>query len=84
MALNVLRNKRFGPGGSARRLHQLRFQVQTWAAYGADPGSTGVVKAMLVPGMVCRYRAILKRANDNVALVEDVRPCRLTAARHLN
>ena len=30
MAINALRNKRCGPGGSARRLHQIPFTPSGW------------------------------------------------------
>lgn len=47
MAINALRNKQSGPGGSARRLHH-NFQK----VYGGEPGSTHVVKAKSSLGMV--------------------------------
>ena len=43
MAINVLWNKRNGPGGSARRLHHKVFADST--VYGGETGSTCVVKA---------------------------------------
>ena len=52
MAINVLRNKRDGPGGSARRLHHLsslvRFPLGSGreGISGGETGSTCVVKAM--------------------------------------
>ena len=50
MAINVLWNKRNGPGGSARRLHHKLFADST--VYGGETGSTCVVKALLSFGMV--------------------------------
>ena len=43
MAINVLRNKRDGPGGSARRLHHKL--TSDSKVYGGETGSTCVVKA---------------------------------------
>ena len=42
MAINVLWNKRNGPGGSARRLHHKLYADST--VYGGETGSTCVVK----------------------------------------
>src|SRR5215472_16106070 len=46
MAINGLRNKRCGPGGSTRRLHQ--FRAAAPAHRGGEPGSTRVVKVRSV------------------------------------
>ena len=52
MAINALRNKRCGPGGSARRLHHLSSLVRFPSGSGregisgGETGSTCVVKAM--------------------------------------
>jgi hypothetical protein len=45
MAINGLWNKRCGPGGGTRRLHQSRIEP---AAYGGETGSTRVVKISTV------------------------------------
>jgi len=47
-------NKRCGPGGSARRLHQILSSaaVAAEASYGGETGSTRVVKAWVSLGMV--------------------------------
>ncbi len=50
MAINAVRNRRSGPGGGARRLHQS--QPRSGLAYGGDLGSTRVVKVQFLPGMV--------------------------------
>ena len=51
MAINALRNKRCGPGGSARRLHQfpqlaLRILRSSEGTCGGETGSTCVLKAI--------------------------------------
>jgi len=43
MAINAARNRRSGPGGSSRRLHQNPFGAQ----YGGDSGSTRVIKGLV-------------------------------------
>src|SRR5215469_9158748 len=50
MAINGLWNKRCGPGGGTRRLHQFPPAVQSNrpAAYGGETGSTRVVKIRTV------------------------------------
>src|SRR5437870_10637961 len=55
MAINGLRNKRCGPGGGTRRLHQFPPALeddQELAAYGGEIGSTRVVKVKPSPGMI--------------------------------
>ena len=44
MAINAVRNRRSGPGGSTRRLHQIRGSFRKTRAYGGETGSTRVVK----------------------------------------
>ena len=63
MAINGAWNKRSGPGGSARRLHHLPD-----GHYGGDTGSTRVVKARLLLGMVPPLSGHSTSANDNEAL----------------
>jgi hypothetical protein len=50
MAINAAWHKRFGPGGSTRRLHH--FSPPSGGTDGGEPGSTSVVKARFLPGMV--------------------------------
>jgi len=56
MAINALRNKRSGPGGSTRRLHQTFPPAEIskcWQGlFGGEIGSTRVVKTWFAPGMV--------------------------------
>src|SRR5437762_8071836 len=55
MAIHGLRNKRCGPGGGTRRLHQFPpapEQVCGPAAYGGEIGSTRAVKVKPSPGMI--------------------------------
>ena len=66
MAINAVRNRRSGPGGGARRLHQSLTPVGV--AYGGDLGSTRVVKGQFLPGMVPPLPGQITSANDNVAL----------------
>ena len=61
MAINGAWNKRCGPGGSARRLHQ----TPDGQGYGGDTGSTRVVKSFLLPGMVPPLSGHITSANDN-------------------
>jgi len=69
MAINALWNKRSGPGGSTRRLHQ--FPGRDWnepiaaAPDGGEIGSTRVVKAWLLLGMVPPLSGQPESANDN-------------------
>jgi len=49
MAINTARNKRCGPGGGTRRLHQ---SPALSAAVGGETGSTRVVKGTLLLGIV--------------------------------
>jgi len=49
MAINTARNKRCGPGGGTRRLHQ---SPALSAADGGETGSTRVVKGTLLLGIV--------------------------------
>ena len=49
MAINALRNKRCGPGGSARRLHQILLSL-TEGLCGGETGSTCVVKVWFLLG----------------------------------
>jgi hypothetical protein len=51
MAINAAWHKRIGPGGSTRRLHQLPRLLRA-GADGGELGSTSVVKARFLPGMV--------------------------------
>lgn len=60
MTINGLWNKRCGPGGGTRRLHQY---------YGDETGSTCVVKVNLSFGVLRRYRANFIDANSNIAPV---------------
>src|SRR3954462_9008625 len=67
MAINVLRNKRCGPGGGTRRLHLL-FQAGPSGPdglQGGESGSTRVVKAWLLLGMVPPLSGHSRSANDN-------------------
>jgi len=49
-------NRHYGPGGSTRRLHHLRWFAATRSAFvdGAEPGSTGVQRRYFCPAWVCR------------------------------
>lgn len=47
MTINALRNKRYGPGGGTRRLHHLQdLRKLSRIRYGAEIGSTCVVKVV--------------------------------------
>ncbi len=65
MAINVYRNKPFGPGGGTRRLHQSPASIAEylWGRNRIDDG----VKDMISPGMVPPYRTKFLVANDNYA-----------------
>ena len=52
MAINAAWHKRFGPGGSTRRLHHFSSAPFGGGVDGGEPGSTSVVKARFLPGMV--------------------------------
>ncbi len=52
MTINTVRNKRCGPGGSARRLHQISNPGFLGFVFGGETGSTYVVKVQLSSGMV--------------------------------
>ena len=69
MAINALWNKRSGPGGSARRLHQFPVSPATITGnlIGGETGSTRVVKAWFSPGMVPPLSGRFTDANDNEA-----------------
>ena len=68
MAINALWNKRSGPGGSARRLHQFPIAPDpVRSPYGGETGSTRVVKAWFSPGMVPPLSGRFTDANDNEA-----------------
>ena len=69
MAINAAWNKRYGPGGSTRRLHQIRgFGKQGRPVrHGGEPGSTCVVKVWSSPGMVPPLSGRPRYANDNEA-----------------
>ena len=70
MAINATWNKRYGPGGSTRRLHQIRGTGARKPAgpdYGGEPGSTCVVKVWFSPGMVPPLSGRSLYANDNEA-----------------
>ncbi len=66
MVINGAWNKRCGPGGSARRLHQFSRYVSR--ADGGETGLTRVVKTHLLPGMIPPLSGQLTSANDNEAL----------------
>ena len=61
MVINGSWNKRRGPGGSARRLHQTSFRE----TFGGETGSTRVVKTFLLPGMIPPLSGHITSANDN-------------------
>jgi hypothetical protein len=61
MAINGAWNKRSGPGGSARRLHQFGQKGQD----GGDTGSTRAVKTHFLLGMVPPLSGHMTSANDN-------------------
>src|SRR5882724_10740801 len=68
MAINAMWNKRSGPGGSTRRLHQLRPPKRSCAkegSHGGETGSTRVVKAWFLLGMVPPLSGQSLSANDN-------------------
>ncbi len=52
MAINAVRNKRYGPGGGTRRLHHNGLIHQGGWLYGGETGSTCVVKVLFSLGMV--------------------------------
>lgn len=69
MAINGVRNKRSGPGGSTRRLHHhtsgrpIRRSLSE--AYGGETGSTRAVKVHLLLGMIPPLSGHFTNANDN-------------------
>jgi len=50
MAINAAWHKRIGPGGGTRRLHHSPSFIER--VDGGETGSTSVVKARFLPGMV--------------------------------
>jgi len=73
MTINTTQNRRCGPGGGTRQLHQFLVCPVRWQTYGAELGSTCVVKALLSFGMVPSYRAVNLGANDNVETTGELR-----------
>src|SRR5580704_4897711 len=65
-AINGAWNRRYGPGGSTRRLHQFS-RPQAAGRYGGELGSTCVVKVLLSPGMIPPLSGQNLSANDNIA-----------------
>ena len=64
MTINTVRNNRYGPGGSARRLHHFSsMEDQLWGRNRIDEG----VKTVFLPGMVPPLSGRLIVANDNYA-----------------
>src|SRR5918996_454012 len=62
MAINATRNRRSGPGGSSRRLHQIPLMGPIWGRIRLDARNKGVG---FRPAWYRRYRAKLTSANDN-------------------
>ena len=62
MAINGTWNKRCGPGGSTRRLHQTPCKTK---AFGGETASTRVVKTCLLLGIVPPLSGYNLNANDN-------------------
>lgn len=74
MAINGLWNKRSGPGGGTRHLHQKSFRFQSVEIFDGDEiGSTHVIKICLslgeVPLLSVQKRVIAE--NDNFAFAND-------------
>ena len=67
MVINGAWNKRCGPGGGTRRIHQISGRM-SGRGYGGEIGSTRVVKTHLLLGMVPPLSDQITSANDNQAL----------------
>lgn len=77
MMLNAFQNRRSGPGGSARRLHQLGgvfTSNMSWLSNpdgGAETGSTRAIKGKSVSVMVPSLSGHFIFANDNFVVAND-------------
>ena len=65
MAINGAWNKRCGPGGGTRRLHQIFRRTCPGEGFGGEIGSTRVVKTHFLLGMIPPLSGHITSANDN-------------------
>ena len=67
MTINTVRNNRYGPGGSARRLHQIFLSILKDIHWGRNRIDVRGKGSAFVRHGIHRYRAKQRNANDNEA-----------------